>query len=201
VDALRFSDLVAEAGAAVSRGDAASAAELVYSALSLWRGPPLADMRDAVFAPFAAARLDNDRVLALETLFDARLQLGHDRELVSELEMAIADNPFREHLQAQLMTALYRSGRQADALAVFQRARERLVDKLGVEPGRELRELERAVLEQAPALDLARRCGSQSASSSATWRRPGTGPKEGAQVGSCRRRRCFRCGHGRMEAV
>ena len=156
VDALRFSDLVAEAGAAVSRGDAASAAELVYSALSLWRGPPLADMRDAVFAPFAAARLDNDRVLALETLFDARLQLGHDRELVSELEMAIADNPFREHLQAQLMTALYRSGRQADALAVFQRARERLVDKLGVEPGRELRELERAVLEQAPALELAR---------------------------------------------
>jgi hypothetical protein len=70
--------------------------------------------------------------------------------------MAIADNPFREHLQAQLMTALYRSGRQADALAVFQRARERLVDELGVEPGRELRELERAVLEQAPALELAR---------------------------------------------
>ena len=156
VDALRFSDLVAEAGDAVSRGDAACGAELVSSALSLWRGRPLADMGDAAFAPFAAARLDNDRVVALETLFDARLQLGHDRELVSELEMVIVDNPFREHLQAQLMTALYRSGRQAEALAVFQRTRKRLVDELGVEPGRELREIERAVLEQAPALELAR---------------------------------------------
>jgi len=156
VDVLRFSELLAQGRASWAGGDAVAAEATLYAGLSLWRGPALADIQEASFAPLAAARLENDRLVALETLFDARLQLGHARELVSELESAIAANPFREHLHAQLMTALYRSGRQADALAAFQRARDRLVDGLGVEPGRELRELERAVLAQAPELELAR---------------------------------------------
>jgi DNA-binding SARP family transcriptional activator len=156
VDAFRFSELLAQARTALAAGEADGAEGLLSSALSLWRGPALADIRDAAFAAVVAARLEIDRLVALEMLFDARLALGHDRELVSELETALADDPFREHLYAQLMTALYRGGRQADSLAVFQRAREALVHELGVEPGRELRELERAVLDQAPELELDR---------------------------------------------
>jgi YVTN family beta-propeller protein len=156
VDALKFLDLVADARVALASGHAALAEGLLSAGLSMWRGPALADVRDATFASFAAARLENDRLAALEMLFDARLELGQDRELVSELQLAAADNPFREHLHAQLMIALYRSGRQAESLAAFQRARDRLVGELGVEPGRELRELERSVLQQAPELELPR---------------------------------------------
>ena len=111
------------------------------------------DVRDAAFAPAAARGLENKRLLVLETLIDARLLMGRHLEVLSDLESAIAAEPFRERFHAQLMTALYRSGRQVDALAAYQRARELLVDEHGLEPGRELRELEQAILRQAPELE------------------------------------------------
>ena len=154
VDALSFLGLVSDGRAALSAGDPATAEAKLSTGLLLWRGQALVDVQEANFAPSAAARLEGERLLAVETLFDARLQLGRHRELVSELQAAAAADPFREHLHAQLMTALYRSGRQADSLAAFKRARDLLVNQLGVEPGRELRDLERAVLTQAPELEL-----------------------------------------------
>jgi peptide/nickel transport system substrate-binding protein len=153
VDALRFGELAALGTAALERGDAPAAAGLLSAALALWRGPALADVRDSEFALSAARHLENDRLGAFESLTDARLLLGQHREVLSALERAIALDPYRERFHAQLITALYRSGRQADALAAFQKARARLAEDLGLEPGRALRELERAVLLQAPELD------------------------------------------------
>ncbi|MGO9584508.1 MAG: ABC transporter substrate-binding protein [Acidimicrobiales bacterium] len=155
VDVLLFSELVAHGRRALAGHHAAVAAERLRHALSLWRGPALADIRSAAFAGPAAARLEDSRLEAMEALHDARLQLGEHLELVSELERLIATYPLREHLHAQLMIALYRSGRQVDALGAFQRARNMLVEQAGLEPGRELRELELAVLHQAPELDAA----------------------------------------------
>jgi DNA-binding SARP family transcriptional activator len=153
VDALHFGELAAMGRAALDRGDAPAAAGLFSAALALWRGAALADVQDSAFAPIAARRLESDRLAVFESLADARLLLGQHREIVSELELAVALDPYRERFHAQLMVALYRSGRQAGALAAFQRARSRLVDDLGLEPGRELCDLERAVLRQAPELD------------------------------------------------
>jgi len=121
-------------------------------ALALWRGAPLADI---VFEPFAAreaARLEELRTSALEDLIDARLALGEGAGLVPELEGLISEHPFRERLHGQLMLALYRSGRQADALAAYQETRRLLVEELGIEPGAQLRELEGAILRQDAAL-------------------------------------------------
>ena len=154
VDACRFRDLAARGGAALERGDATEAVTLVTSALALWRGPALADVREAAFADVAAERLEDERLTAWEKLVEARLRLGHHRELVSELDTLVAGAPYRECFHAQLMLALYRSGRQADALSAFQRARELLTGGLGIEPGRELRGLERAILLQAPELEV-----------------------------------------------
>ncbi len=153
VDALLFAELVVKGRSALSERDPAAASERFRHALSLWHGPALADVRRAAFAGPAAAQLEGSRMDAMEALIDARLQLGEHGEVVSELERLIAAHPLREHLHAQLMTALYRSGRQVDALGAFQRARNVLVAEVGVEPGRELRELELAVLRQAPELD------------------------------------------------
>jgi YVTN family beta-propeller protein len=153
VDALHFGELAAMGRAALDRGDAPGAAGLFSAALALWRGTALADVQDSPFAPIAARRLESDRLAAFESLQDARLLLGQHREIVSELELAVALDPYRERFHAQLMVALYRSGRQADALAAFQEARARLSGDLGLEPGRELRELEQAILVQAPELD------------------------------------------------
>lgn len=153
VDALHFDELVGRGRGALERGDAPGAEGALSAALALWRGAALADVRDCAFAPVAAQRLETDRLGALESLMDARLLLGQHREVVSELKRAITLDPYRERFHAQLMVALYRSGRQADALGAFQRARARLAEDLGLEPGRELRELERAILLQAPELD------------------------------------------------
>jgi YVTN family beta-propeller protein len=155
VDVYQFRDLAARGGDALERGDSASAAALVTSALALWHGPALADIREAAFAPMAAQRLEDERLTAVEKLTEARLRLGHHRDLVPELGTLIAGSPYRECFHAQLMLALYRSGRQAEALAAFGRARKLLTGELGIEPGRELRELERAILLQAPELELA----------------------------------------------
>ena len=136
VDALWFAELAAKGRTALAEGDTSSAEDLLSSALALWRGPALADVRDAAFAPAAARGLENERLVVLETLIDARLLMGRHVEVLSDLESAVAAEPFRERFHAQLMTALYRSGRQVDALAAYQRARELLVGEHGLEPGR-----------------------------------------------------------------
>src|SRR3954470_13707468 len=153
VDALRFERLVEGGGTALGDGDPVRAAELLRCALAVWRGPALGDLAYERFAQDAAARLEEARLSAVEERVEADLRLGRHAELVAELESLVRAHPLREHLRAQHMLALYRSGRQADALESFRDARRALLDELGLEPGRELRELEQAVLEQDPALE------------------------------------------------
>jgi DNA-binding SARP family transcriptional activator len=131
-----------------------AAAETLRQALALWRGPALADLAYESFAQAPIARLDELRLLALERRVDADLELGRHAQLVPELEALVAEHPLREGLRAQLMVALYRTGRQADALEQYQSARRTLVDELGIEPGPALQELERGILRQDASLDL-----------------------------------------------
>ena len=152
LDVARFEALVDAARAARAAGDAAAAAELLGEALGLWRGPPLADVAYASFAHDEAMRLEELRVAATEERLGAELEVGRHAEVVPALERLVAEQPLRERPRALLMRALYRSGRQADALAAYRDARATLVDELGLEPGRELRDLERAILDQDPAL-------------------------------------------------
>lgn len=153
VDAYQFRDLAVRGSSACDQGSPAAAVTLLSSAVKLWRGPALADVQDASFAVLARQLLEEERLTASEKLMQARLALGQHRELVPELEALIGGSPYRERFHAQLMLALYRSGRQAEALAAFGRARDLLAGELGIEPGRELRELQRAVLRQAPGLE------------------------------------------------
>jgi predicted ATPase/DNA-binding SARP family transcriptional activator len=154
VDVFEFERLTQAARSALTIGDAAGGAETLRAALDLWRGAPLADLEREPFAQAQVARLEELRLSAQEDRIDAELALGRHGHLVAELEGLVAEHPLRERLRGQLMLALYRSGRQADALAVYQRARRTLVDELGIEPGEALRKLERAILAQDPALDL-----------------------------------------------
>jgi DNA-binding SARP family transcriptional activator len=151
VDLLRFERLVTEARAAVPD----RAAQQLREALALWRGPALAEFADEPFARAEAARLEDLRLTALEARIEADLALGCHAELVGELELLIAERPTRERLRAQLMLALYRSGRQAEALETYQDARAAL-GELGLEPGPALKLLERQILAQDTALELAR---------------------------------------------
>jgi YVTN family beta-propeller protein len=121
-------------------------------ALALWRGPPLLDLHQQRFADEARRRLEERRLAALEERIDDDLAAGRDSELVSELENLVAEHPLRERLYGQLMLALYRAGRQGDALETFRRARRTLSEELGLEPGPQLQELERNILQQHPAL-------------------------------------------------
>jgi DNA-binding SARP family transcriptional activator len=130
-DLARFERLVEEAGASPPR----ERAELLRAALSLWRGPPLEDLALEEFAQAEIAQLSERRVEALEELADAELERGLGAELVDELETLVAAQPLRERPRRQLMLALYRAGRQADALAAYQAARRMLRDELGLEPG------------------------------------------------------------------
>jgi DNA-binding SARP family transcriptional activator len=154
VDALLFAELVATGRSALAGNDAAVAAEMLERALALWRGPALADVRQAAFAGPAASRLEGSRLDAMEALLDARLAQGGHVELVSELERLVAEHPYRERLWAQLMTALYRSGRQTEALRAFTRLRKLLAEELGIEPGEPLRRLESEILNQDPVLEV-----------------------------------------------
>jgi DNA-binding SARP family transcriptional activator/tetratricopeptide (TPR) repeat protein len=152
VDARRFEDAFAE----VSRCDDASAdwvAARLGEALAWWRGPALADFEGATWAQPEAARLEGLRLAAIERLTDARLTLGAHAALVPELEALVEEHPWREGLWAQLMLALYRSDRQADALRTYQRLRRHLGDELGIEPGKDLVGLEEAILLQKPEVD------------------------------------------------
>ncbi|MGI8480347.1 MAG: BTAD domain-containing putative transcriptional regulator, partial [Gaiellaceae bacterium] len=123
-------------------------------ALSLWRGPPLADFAFERFAHSEIARLEDLRLAGLEDRIEADLGIGRHAALVGELEAIVRQHPLRERLRAQLMLALYRSGRQAEALEAYQDARQALVEELGIEPGRALRELQQAILQQDDALDV-----------------------------------------------
>jgi YVTN family beta-propeller protein len=152
LDLDRFERLVDEGGSALAGDRPADAAALLHEGLALWRGPPLADVAYAAFAQAEIARFEERHTAALEQRIDADLALGRHADLVPELEGLVAQHPLRERLRAQLMVALYRCGRQADALAVYGDARRALLDELGVEPGPALRELQAAILRQAPEL-------------------------------------------------
>jgi DNA-binding SARP family transcriptional activator len=157
LDAHRFEQLVAEGRSELAASRPQRALSLLEEALALWRGEPLGDLAYEPFAQPEVARLEELRIAARELLVEARLTLGRHAELVGELERLVAEHPYRERLRAQLMLALYRSERQADALQAYQNARRTLVEQLGIEPGERLRGLERAILAQDPGLQLAAR--------------------------------------------
>ena len=155
LDAARFERLTARARAVLD-AHPATAARLLADALSLWRGRPLPELVDDEAARPELERLEELRLAAVEDRVEAELALGRHAELVPDLERLIGEHPLRERARRQLMVALYRSGRQADALAVYAATRRLLADELGLDPGRELRELQEAILRQDPALDAPR---------------------------------------------
>jgi YVTN family beta-propeller protein len=153
LDANRFERLREEARASLAAGNAEHAAETLRRALGLWRGSALADVAYESFARIEAERLEELRLAALEERIAADLARGRDAELVPELEALARSHPFRERLKEQLMLALYRSGRQAEALEVYRQARRLLADELGIEPSSALQELERGILRHEPELE------------------------------------------------
>jgi DNA-binding SARP family transcriptional activator/ABC-type transport system substrate-binding protein len=153
LDLQRFELLLEEGRQARAVGNQKMAAELLREALGLFRGPALDDLAHAGFVEAEAGRLDELPLAALEERIEADLALGRHLEMLPELQGLVAKHPFRERFWEQLMLALYRSGRQADALAAFERARQRLGDDLGVDPGRPLQELQQGILRQDPSLD------------------------------------------------
>jgi DNA-binding SARP family transcriptional activator len=153
LDAGRFRRLVAEARRLAANGERVEAAALYREALALWRGPPLADAAFESFARNEVERLGEERLDALTGRIDCELALGQHEQLVTELETLVRQYPLRERLRGQLMLALYRSGRQADALAAYRDARRALVDELGLEPSRQLQGLEKAILTHDGTLD------------------------------------------------
>ncbi|HZD02656.1 MAG TPA: BTAD domain-containing putative transcriptional regulator [Actinomycetes bacterium] len=155
LDAGRFERLAEEGRRALNRAEAATAAAWLREGLALWRGPAYGELAGAPFARAEAARLEELRLAALEWRAEAELVLGGHAELVGELEELVGREPFRERLWGHLMLALYRSGRQAEALRAYRRLRDSLADQLGIDPGPELRRLEERILRQDPSLDLA----------------------------------------------
>jgi DNA-binding SARP family transcriptional activator len=152
-DLARFERLLARAREAFAAGETASGAADFRRALALWRGPALADVSFEGVAGAEVARLDELRASALEERVEADLALGKHAELVAELEMRVAEYPLRERLRGQLILALYRSGRQAEALQAYQETRRKLLEELGIDPSPTLQRLERAILLQDPALE------------------------------------------------
>ena len=153
IDAQRFERLAAEARRALADGDPHGAVAAFRAALALWRGTPLAEFAYARFAQVEIARLEERRLLVVEERIDAELGIGAHADLVAELDVLAATHPLRERLQAQRLLALYRAGRQAEALARYRALRGLLRDEHGIEPGAALRDLERAILQHDPALD------------------------------------------------
>lgn len=146
LDVDAFESLLAQGRQALAHGEYDVASGLLRGALALWRGPALLGLQDVEPLRAKAVRLEERKLSALETMVTAELALGLHADLVGELSALCAEYPMREHVHAQLMTALYRSGRQGEALAVYRRVRATLIDELGVEPGIELDRLHRAVL-------------------------------------------------------
>jgi predicted ATPase/DNA-binding SARP family transcriptional activator len=157
LDASRFERLLGAGREALERGEAAVAADRFREGLGLWRGRALADVADVESLAREGARLEELRLVAVEGRVEADLELGMEAEVAGELEVLVAEHPVRERLWCLLVLALYRSGRQADALAAYRRAREMLAAELGIDPGQELRRLEQAVLRQEVPAAAARR--------------------------------------------
>src|SRR5215470_12728285 len=167
LDAAVFEDKFTAGRAALDAGRPAEAAGALRRALGLWRGPVLADLAGYAFTRPEAARLEELRLAVLKAQIDADLGLGRHDALTAELEQLAGEHPLRERLHAQLMLALYRCGRQADALAAYRRARDLLAEELGIDPSEPLQRLHAAVLAHDPALD---------------WR--GSGPADGPRAGA-----------------
>jgi len=154
LDLSRFQQLTEQGRGELSAGDFSAAAKVLRKALGLWRGPVLADLAETGINWPELTAIKDWRLATQEDCFEAELACGRHYEIIGELESLIEVEPYRERLGGQLMLALYRCGRQVDALSVYRRTRAALVEELGLEPGRELQELERAILDHAPALDL-----------------------------------------------
>lgn len=154
LDLSLFQQLTAQGRGELSAGNWPAAAKVLRKALSLWRGPVLADLAETGINWPELTAIKDWRLATQEDCFEAELACGRHYEIIGELESLIEAEPYRERLGGQLMLALYRCGRQVDALSVYRRTRAALVEELGLEPGRELQELERAILDHAPALDL-----------------------------------------------
>ena len=157
LDVDRFEQLIGTADRAAETGDHTAAGTALTEALALWHGSAWVDLLDEPLAGIEARRLDELRLGAVESRIEAELVSGRGAELVPELERLVAEQPLREGLRCHLMLALYRAGRQTDALDVFRAARDRLVNELGLEPGRELQELQRRILQHDPTLAEPRR--------------------------------------------
>jgi DNA-binding SARP family transcriptional activator len=164
LDRDRFEHAVAKGRAALAAGESEHAAEQLRAALGLWRGAPLSDLAYERFAQEEIVRLEELHIEAVEDRIDADLGCGRADELVAELEALVARHPLRERLRRQSMLALYRSGRQAEALAAYRDARQTLLGELGIEPTRTLQELEKAILAQDPNLDVMPRRAASAAS-------------------------------------
>lgn len=167
LDSVRFERLVQQARTARATGQPDTAAALLHEAQALWRGPALADVAGEPFALPEIARLGELRAAAAELEVEVELDAGRHREVIARLERLLADHPLRERLWMLMMLALYRSGRQADALRAYQKARTLLAEELGIDPGVELRELESAILRQQP--ELLARPGPVAPAPSAPW--------------------------------
>ena len=153
LDALRFRHLAASGREALAAGDAATAVRLLDESLGLWRGPALADLGNLQFTTAEQARLEEERLGVLESRVDAQLTCGLHGEAIAELGTLTTRYPLRERFWSQRLLALYRTGRQADALRAYRELRSTLIDQLGIEPGPELRELEAQILRQDSALE------------------------------------------------
>ena len=151
LDSHVFAQLTARAETLSRSGETAAAAGLLRQALELWRGPTLSGITSRPLTA-RATQLDEARLAALETCFDLDLRLGRHHQVIAEIVTLVAEHPLRERLRGLLMLALYRSGRQAEALEVYRVGRDLLIDELGLEPGEELRRLEAAILADDPAL-------------------------------------------------
>ena len=159
LDLERFAERAERGRDALAAGRPDEAARLLRDALSLWRGPPLAQFTYERFAQAAIAQLEELHLAAVEERVEADLALGHARELIGELRDLVGRHPLRERLRAQLMLTLYRSGRQAEALEVYQEFRRVLSEELGLEPGPGLQQLELGILARDPTLDPPTRVG------------------------------------------
>jgi DNA-binding SARP family transcriptional activator len=152
IDLVRFERLRERGRTALAAGSPAAASDLLRQALALWRGPALAEFQEP-FAEIEARRLEDQHLACVEDRVDADLALGRDSSLIGELEALVARHPLRERARGQLMVALYRGGRQADALAGYRGFREMLSDELGIDPSPALRDLERRILQHDPTLE------------------------------------------------
>jgi DNA-binding SARP family transcriptional activator len=153
IDAVRFERLAADGRRALDEGAAENAVELLRASLQMWRGPAFADVVTAAFATAEAARLEELRLTATEDCIEAELACAKHRQVLGELEALVLTHPLRERLWAHRMLALYRSGRQSDALAAYQQLRDHLDEELGLQPSPELQKLHQSILEHAPSLE------------------------------------------------